>query len=156
MAANFLYKVNDLLPRCQPYPAPRSVIVLDNAYNTLWQLDPRIQLAVEEKGCILKFLPPYSPDYNPIELTFSVLKAWIRRHFNDYWPTFDGNFGEFIQWAVQRSRCDQFAIKHFQYSAGGYIFEGDLEEFETQLQDGVFDVLENIEDEEEEKEEENH
>jgi hypothetical protein len=23
----------------------------------------------------LKFLPPYSPDYNPIELTFSVLKA---------------------------------------------------------------------------------
>jgi transposase len=26
------------------------------------------------------FLPPYSPDYNPIELAFSSMKAWIRRH----------------------------------------------------------------------------
>ena len=26
------------------------------------------------------FLPPYSPDYNPIELTFSAIKAYVRRH----------------------------------------------------------------------------
>lgn len=26
------------------------------------------------------FLPPYSPDYNPIEEAFSALKAWICRH----------------------------------------------------------------------------
>lgn len=26
------------------------------------------------------FLPPYSPDFNPIELTFSKIKAWIRRN----------------------------------------------------------------------------
>ena len=26
-----------------------------------------------------EFLPPYSPDYNPIELTFSAIKANIRR-----------------------------------------------------------------------------
>jgi transposase len=25
------------------------------------------------------FLPPYSPDYNPIELAFSVIKAFVRR-----------------------------------------------------------------------------
>jgi hypothetical protein len=26
------------------------------------------------------FLPPYSPDYNPIELAFSVIKAYVRCH----------------------------------------------------------------------------
>jgi transposase len=26
------------------------------------------------------FLPPYSPDFNPIELTFSAIKAFIRRN----------------------------------------------------------------------------
>ncbi|EIM82175.1 uncharacterized protein STEHIDRAFT_65601 [Stereum hirsutum FP-91666 SS1] len=26
------------------------------------------------------FLPPYSPDFNPIELAFSTIKAWIRRN----------------------------------------------------------------------------
>jgi transposase len=26
------------------------------------------------------FLPPYSPDYNPIELTFSAMKAWFQYH----------------------------------------------------------------------------
>ena len=27
----------------------------------------------------LVFLPPYSPDYNPIELVFSAIKAYVRR-----------------------------------------------------------------------------
>lgn len=29
------------------------------------------------------YLPPYLPDYNPIEESFSKLKAWLRRHEND-------------------------------------------------------------------------
>jgi hypothetical protein len=28
------------------------------------------------------FLPPYSPDYNPIELAFSAMKAWFRYYNN--------------------------------------------------------------------------
>ncbi|RDX56590.1 hypothetical protein K466DRAFT_506866, partial [Polyporus arcularius HHB13444] len=28
----------------------------------------------------LVYLPPYSPDMNPIELAFSAVKAWLRRH----------------------------------------------------------------------------
>jgi len=31
----------------------------------------------------LVYLPPYSPDFNPIEEAFSALKAWIRRN-RDY------------------------------------------------------------------------
>jgi hypothetical protein len=30
---------------------------------------------------MLLFLPPYSPDLNPIEESFSSVKAWIRRHW---------------------------------------------------------------------------
>jgi transposase len=31
----------------------------------------------------LEYLPPYSPDFNPIEEGFSAFKAWLRR--NRYW-----------------------------------------------------------------------
>ena len=35
--------------------------------------------AVEERGAWLLFLPPYSPDLNPIELAFSKFKAHLKR-----------------------------------------------------------------------------
>jgi len=35
--------------------------------------------AVEAVGARLLFLPPYSPDFNPIEIIFSKMKAWLRR-----------------------------------------------------------------------------
>lgn len=35
--------------------------------------------AIEAKGAQLLFLPPYSPDMNPIELAFSKLKALLRK-----------------------------------------------------------------------------
>jgi transposase len=31
-------------------------------------------------GAKLIFLPPYSPDFNPIKQAFSSIKAWLRRH----------------------------------------------------------------------------
>ena len=34
---------------------------------------------IEERGCELLFLPAYSPDYSPIEETFSKVKAFLRR-----------------------------------------------------------------------------
>ena len=33
---------------------------------------------IEDKGCKLEFLPPYSPDFNPIEYSFSVIKRALR------------------------------------------------------------------------------
>jgi transposase len=38
-------------------------------------------------GVHLKYLPPYSPDFNPIEQAFAELKGWMRRNYeiqNDY------------------------------------------------------------------------
>ena len=34
---------------------------------------------IEAAGAELRFLPPYSPDFNPIEMAFSKLKALLRK-----------------------------------------------------------------------------
>ncbi|MCY4669785.1 MAG: transposase, partial [Rhodococcus sp.] len=34
---------------------------------------------IEEAGTRILFLPPYSPDFNPIELAFAKLKAKLRK-----------------------------------------------------------------------------
>jgi transposase len=33
---------------------------------------------IEDRGCKLEFLPLYSPDYNPIEFSFSVIKSTLK------------------------------------------------------------------------------
>jgi transposase len=38
----------------------------------------RVRELIEGKGCELIYLPPYSPDYNPIEQAFSKLKSYLR------------------------------------------------------------------------------
>ena len=46
---------------------------------------------IEDAGAQLLFLPPYSPDFNPIELAFAKLKAKLRkaaqRTVDDLWNT---------------------------------------------------------------------
>jgi transposase len=65
-----------------PIIKPGSVIILDNA--RFHRKDPLYDLA-EEKNCILLFLSPYSPDFNPIEKVWANLKNFLRsysRNFN--------------------------------------------------------------------------
>jgi len=65
------------LPQMRPYPEKHSVIVLDNAqihHNADW-ID-----MVKNAGGHVEFLPPYSPDFNPIELAFSSIKAFLKRY----------------------------------------------------------------------------
>ena len=62
----------ELLPLYNEYPRERSIICLDNVSI---HINHRVQDAIEAKGCLIIYLPPYLPDFNPIELTFSILKA---------------------------------------------------------------------------------
>jgi transposase len=39
----------------------------------------RVRDLIEDRGCALLYLPPYSPDYNPIEEAFSKVKRFLRR-----------------------------------------------------------------------------
>lgn len=57
------------------WPLPNSVLVVDNA--SIHKV-AGIRELVEESGMRLLYLPPYSPDFNPIELAFSTIKGWLR------------------------------------------------------------------------------
>ena len=46
--------------------------------NASFHMRPCIREVIEAHGCILEYLPPYSPDLNPIEKLWAQLKA-IRR-----------------------------------------------------------------------------
>ena len=59
------------------YPGDKSVIVMDNARI---HHDGELVTLLEGLGCRVVFLPPYSPDFNPIETAFSTVKSWIRRN----------------------------------------------------------------------------
>lgn len=86
--------ISGLLDKMNRFPLPRSVIVMDNcaihkapeireliesrsfAFSVIHSDSSDLSLS---RGSRLEYLPPYSPDFNPIELAFSVIKARLRR-----------------------------------------------------------------------------
>lgn len=59
-----------------PELAPGTVVILDNLAT---HKNMAAAEAMRDAGCWFLFLPPYSPDLNPIEMAFSKLKAHLRR-----------------------------------------------------------------------------
>ena len=59
-----------------PTLAPGDVVILDNLPA---HKGAAAREAIEAAGARLLFLPPYSPDFNPIENAFSKLKALLRK-----------------------------------------------------------------------------
>ncbi len=59
-----------------PTLSPGDVVIMDNlpAHKPLV-----VREAIEQAGACLEFLPPYSPDFNPIENAFAKLKALMRK-----------------------------------------------------------------------------
>jgi len=59
-----------------PLLRPGDIVVMDNlpAHKVAG-----IRQAIEARGAILLYLPPYSPDFNPIENAFAKLKAHVRK-----------------------------------------------------------------------------
>jgi transposase len=55
---------------------PGDVVVMDNLGS---HTRPGIRAAIEAAGASLLYLPPYSPDFNPIENAFAKLKAMLRK-----------------------------------------------------------------------------
>ena len=59
-----------------PTLEPGRLVVMDNLSA---HKGGRVKEIVEGRGCELLYLPPYSPDFNPIERAFSKIKGFLRR-----------------------------------------------------------------------------
>ena len=74
----------EVLPKLTP---GHHVLLMDNASI---HRSPAILQLCRDFSIQLEYLPPYSPDYNPIEKSFKVLKSWMKRHTTqqDEWLDF--------------------------------------------------------------------
>jgi transposase len=90
---SFTLYVENLLQHMNPWPEPQSVLVTDNC--PIHHVDEVRYLCDEQcifnsfgtlilelcfRGVRLRYLPPYSPDLNPIEEAFGYIKSYLRRH----------------------------------------------------------------------------
>jgi len=72
-----------------------------------------VQQAVEEAGAQLLYLPPYSPDLNPIEMAFSKLKALLRKAAERTIPGLLRRIGCLVK-AFSPTECRNF-LRHAGY-----------------------------------------
>ncbi len=94
-----------------PTLQPGDTVILDNLSS---HKVTGVEKAIAATGAILLYLPPYSPDLNPIEKFFSKLKARLRhaakRDIEALWK----DFGELLN-AVSPSECTNF------FASCGYV-----------------------------------
>jgi transposase len=72
-AAAFLAYVEQVLV---PTLIPGDIVVMDNLPA---HKPAHVRRAIEAAGALLLYLPPYSPDFNPIEMAFAKLKATLKK-----------------------------------------------------------------------------
>jgi transposase len=95
-----------------PTLSPGDIVILD---NLSCHKSEKAEAAIRDKGAWMLFLPPYSPDLNPIEMAFSKLKTLLRkaaaRTYEQVWKS----LGEI---------CDLFEPKECRnyFQAAGYEF----------------------------------
>lgn len=58
-----------------PVLRPGDIVVMDNLSS---HKGGRVQMLIEQAGAEVRYLPPYSPDLNPIEMAFSKMKQMLR------------------------------------------------------------------------------
>ena len=60
---------------------PGQIVIMDNAS---FHKSQKTRKLIESVGCKLIFLPPYSPDLNPIEKFWANMKRWIKDIITDF------------------------------------------------------------------------
>jgi transposase len=65
---------------------PGQVVVMDNAS---FHKSQKTRELIESVDCKLIFLPPYSPDLNPIEKFWANMKRWIKQNISQFLLMFD-------------------------------------------------------------------
>ncbi len=129
----------NILPHCGRFENDDalSVIICDNAsihHNIV------LKRLCADAGVLLEYLPPYSPDLNPIETSFAILKSWIRRH-SDIAQMYadERRFGHFLDLAVRSQAGHGDPGNLFRQSGISYEGEMGLSEEEGDLGDDIYD-----------------
>ena len=107
--ASFLAYVEQILV---PTLQPGDIVIADNL--AAHKVDG-VRPAIEAAGATLRFLPPYSPDFNPIELCFAKLKTIVRtarcRSIDTLWPLLGECLSRFTP-----TECRNY-VRHCGYAA---------------------------------------
>jgi transposase len=93
-----------------PTLAPGDIVIMDNLGS---HKGPAVRRAIEAAGASLLYLPPHSPDFNPIEEAFSKLKALLRKAAERTVDGLSSKIGELLS-AFTPSQCANF------FAASGY------------------------------------
>ena len=83
---------------------PGDIVVMDNLPAHKPQ---QIRESIEQAGARLQYLPPYSPDLNPIENSFATIKAYLRKHKERTVPALYDRIGEAVG-LVKPNECANY------------------------------------------------
>jgi hypothetical protein len=75
------------------------------------------------QGVKLLYLPPYSPDLNPVEEQFAELKALVKKEISIYKENPHLDFGAYLQWCVDMVGGNQNSARGHFWHAGWTIEE---------------------------------
>jgi transposase len=89
---------------------PGDVVIADNLSS---HKGPAVTAAVERCGAQLIYLPPYSPDFNPIELAFAKLKAHLRPAAARTFDALVGKLNAALDTFLPRHCANFFAHCHY-------------------------------------------
>lgn len=124
----FAMFIEKVLRKMNPFPGPRSVLIMDNCST---HHSDMIRPMCEAAGVRLEYLPPYSPDLSPIEESFSVIKSWIRKN-RKQGLNFRGEiYGFFLYIAVQLSDVKGQARGFFRHC--GYAVDEEDEDIAYEM-----------------------
>jgi transposase len=93
-----------------PSLRPGDIVVMDNLSS---HKAVGVRQAIEAVGANLWYLPPYSPDLNPIEKMWSKVKTWLRRVGAKTFDTLTDAIGDALR-AVHTNECTNY------FNACGY------------------------------------
>lgn len=106
--------IDELLRHCGRWPEPKSVLVMDNAS---FHYSERISQMCADAGVKVVYLPPYSPDLNPIEEFFSELKGFIKRNWSYFADDPDRDFSTFLERCINQVGAKKDSARgHFRHA----------------------------------------
>jgi len=94
-----------------PTLSPGEIVILDNLGS---HKIPGVKQAIQSAGATLLYLPPYSPDLNPIENFFAKLKTLLRKAAKRTTETLWEEIAYLLQ-SVSSEECSNY------FTASGYV-----------------------------------